>query len=104
VAVVSGRVVDDEGIVRDAGRRRGHWSRALNDFIGLHRTTPGPFALALKAHCVDEPCDALLLVETAFLRAAVELAQETVPRPLGQLLAATRGSTIDESPTPPCWK
>jgi hypothetical protein len=60
---------------------------SLNDFVGLNRTDPGPFALALKPHSLDQPCEALLIVDVNFLQAAIEVARASMPSSLPQLIA-----------------
>jgi O-antigen biosynthesis protein len=87
-AVVSGRVLDDRGTVLDAGRRAGRWAMALNDFVALNRTDPGPFALALKPHSIDQPCEALLIVDVNFVQSLIEVARAEMPSTLSQLITA----------------
>ena len=88
VAVVSGRVHDDQDVVIDTGRRFGSWSEGYRDFIGLRRTDPGTFALALKPHSIDVPSDVPMMVDTRFLLNALALAKERVPVRLAELLAS----------------
>ena len=88
VAVVSGRVHDDQDVVIDTGRRFGSWSEGYRDFVGLRRTDPGPFALALKPHSIDVPGEVPMVVDTRFLLNALALAQERVPARLAELLAS----------------
>ena len=92
VAVVSGRVYDDQDVVVDTGRRSGSWCDGYLDFTGLTRADPGPFALALKPHSIDVPGEVPMFVSTPFLLSA--LAQERVPVRLAELLAnaAAKGS------------
>ena len=87
VAVVSGRVHDEEDVVIDAGRRFGSWCEGYRDFVGLKRADPGPFALALKPHSIDVPSEALMLVDTRFFLNALALAQGGVPARLAEMLA-----------------
>ena len=88
VAVVSGRVHDNQDVVIDTGRRFGSWSEGYRDFIGLRRTDPGTFALALKPHSIDVPSDVPMMVDTRFLLNALALAKERVPVRLAELLAS----------------
>jgi glycosyltransferase involved in cell wall biosynthesis len=70
-AIVGGRLVDDHGIVVDAGLgRRGH--QVLPVYRGLPRTEPGAFALALKAQTIHAPAEGFFVGQRAFLRSAVE--------------------------------
>ena len=87
VAVVGGRVYDDQKVVIDTGRRFGPWSDGYRDFAGLLRTDPGPFALALKPHSIDVPVEVPIVVDRSFLCNALALTQERAPERLAQLLA-----------------
>ena len=88
VAVVSGRVHDDQDVVIDTGRRFGSWSEGYKDFAGLGRTHPGPFALALKPHSIDVPVEVPMVVDTRFFLHALPLAKEGGPARLAELLAS----------------
>jgi hypothetical protein len=70
-AIVGGRLIDDDGVVVDAGLgKRGH--QVLPVYRGLRRTDPGAFALALKAQTNYAPAEGFFVSEGAFLRSAVE--------------------------------
>ena len=70
-AVVGGRLVDDDGVVVDAGLgRRGH--QVLPVYRGLRRSDPGAFALALKAQTIHSPAEGFFVGHRAFLQSAVE--------------------------------
>ena len=70
-AIVGGRLVDDDGVVVDAGLgRRGH--QVLPVYRGLRRNDPGAFALALKAQTNHAPAEGFFVGDRAFLRSAVE--------------------------------
>ena len=70
-AIVGGRLVDEHGVVVDAGLgRRGH--QVLPVYRGLPRTEPGAFALALKAQTIHAPAEGFFVAQRAFLRSAVE--------------------------------
>ena len=70
-AIVGGRLVDDDGVVVDAGLgRRGH--QVLPVYRGLRRNDPGAFALALKAQTNHAPAEGFFVGHRAFLRSAVE--------------------------------
>jgi len=68
VEVVGGRVLDSSDVVIEAGRvciDQGAWT---DPFAGRLAADPGPFALALKAHCIDRPAAGLMAVRVALLR------------------------------------
>ena len=70
-AIVGGRLVDDDGVVVDAGLgRRGH--QVLPVYRGLRRNDAGAFALALKAQTIHAPAEGFFVGHRAFLRSAVE--------------------------------
>jgi hypothetical protein len=87
VAVVSGRALDERGTVLDAGKRAGRWATATNNFLGLNRLDPGAFALALKPHSIEQPCEALLIIDTEFLQSAIHVARTEISSSLSQLFA-----------------
>ena len=70
-AIVGGRLVDDDGVVVDAGLgRKGH--QVLPVYRGLRRNDPGAFALALKAQTIHAPAEGFFVGHRAFLQSAVE--------------------------------
>jgi glycosyltransferase involved in cell wall biosynthesis len=70
-AIVGGRLVDEDGIVIDAGLgRQGH--RVLPVYRSLRHDDAGAFALALKAQTVEAPADGFFIGEVSFLRAAID--------------------------------
>jgi hypothetical protein len=73
-ALVGGRLVDDDGIVLDAGlARTGH--RIVPVYRGLRRHEPGAFALALKGQTIHAPAEGFFVADRAFLRSASESVQ-----------------------------
>ena len=70
-AIVGGRLIDDDGVVVDAGLgRRGRLVTPV--YRGLRRNDPGTFALALKAQTIQAPAEGFFVGHRAFLRSAVE--------------------------------
>ena len=72
VEVVGGRVLDSSRVVIEAGRvciDQGAW---LDPFAGCPAADPGPFALALKAHCIDRPAAGLMAVRVSLLRDVID--------------------------------
>ncbi len=100
-AIVGGRLVDDDGVVIDAGlATRRH--RVLPVYRGLPRHDPGSFALALKAQTMYAPADGFFVADAAFLRSAVEsVRREGFSAPFAATigaLARTAGRRVVYSP------
>jgi glycosyltransferase involved in cell wall biosynthesis/SAM-dependent methyltransferase len=72
VAVVSGRILNARDVVVASGNVPDNLGRLLSPFEGLEKTDPGPFAMALKAHCILCPADGLFVARSAFLARALE--------------------------------
>src|SRR4029453_6288464 len=70
-AIVGGRLVDDDGVVVDAGGGR-RAPQVLPVYRGLRRNDPGAFALALKAQTNHAPAEGFFVGRRAFLWSAVE--------------------------------
>ncbi|MBA2353236.1 MAG: glycosyltransferase [Acidobacteria bacterium] len=68
VEVVGGRTLDASRCVIESGRvyvDQGTW---VDPLAGRSAADPGPFALALKAHCIDRPAAGLMVVRASRLR------------------------------------
>jgi O-antigen biosynthesis protein len=72
VAVVSGRLMNTNDVVVAGGSVRDNLGRLVSPFAGLRRTDAGPYAMALKAHCILCPADGLFVARAGFLRRAIE--------------------------------
>ena len=72
VAIVGGRLVNAADTVVACGTVPDMVGRLVSPIAGLASSDPGPFALALKAHCILSPADGLFMVRTAFLAQALE--------------------------------
>jgi O-antigen biosynthesis protein len=72
VAVVSGRLVNTADVVVECGSVPDSFSRLVSPFNGLAKTDPGPFAMALKSHCILSPAEGLFVARAAFLKRALE--------------------------------
>ena len=100
-AIVGGRLVDDDGVVVDAGLgRRGH--QVLPVYRGLRRNDPGAFALALKAQTIHAPAEGFFVGHRAFLQSAVEsVVRDGFSAPFAATigaLASTAGRRVVYSP------
>jgi hypothetical protein len=82
VAVVSGRLLNAADVVVACGSVPDSLGRLVSPFDGLRRTDAGPFAMALKAHCILCPATGLFAARAAFLGRALER------RPTGLALSA----------------
>jgi glycosyltransferase involved in cell wall biosynthesis len=72
VAVVSGRLVSGAGTVVECGSVLDDLGRLISPFAGLGAADPGPFAMALKAHCIVSPAQGLFVARRSFLERALE--------------------------------
>ena len=95
VAVVSGRLLNAADIVVACGSVPDSLGRLVSPFEGLRRTDAGPFAMALKAHCILCPATGLFAARAPFLERALErrpagLALSALPHWLGASAIAER--------------
>lgn len=76
VACVSGRVIDPDGKVADACAV---WDgkRFVSPWRGRAAADPGDYALALKAHLVDAPCESIAFLRSAAIRPVLSVLEET---------------------------
>jgi hypothetical protein len=72
VAIVSGRLVNASGVVVACGSVPDEQGRLRSPFNGLKKGDPGPFAMALKAHCILCPVEGLFMVRAPFLASTVQ--------------------------------
>ena len=79
VAVVSGRLLNAADIVVSCGSVPDNLGRLVPPFEGLGRTDPGPFAMALKAHCILCPTTGLCAVRAPFLERALDRRPSDLP-------------------------
>jgi hypothetical protein len=79
VAVVSGRVMNSAGRVVDCGTVPDRFGRLVSPFNGLDRASPGPFAMALKPHCILRPADGLFILRASFVARALQNYAGTMP-------------------------
>ena len=95
VAVVSGRLLNAADIVVACGSVPDSLGRLISPFEGLRRTDAGPFAMALKAHCILCPATGFFAARAPFLERALErspadLALSALPHWLGASAIAER--------------
>lgn len=102
VAVVSGRVVSAAGRIVDCGTVPDRFGRLVSPFNGLDRASSGPFAMALKAHCILRPADGLFMVRASFAARALQKDLVTAsPTPIATAMAicaAAEGAKVVYSP------
>jgi hypothetical protein len=100
-AVVSGRVVNRDGRVIDAGTVPDRFGRLTSPFNGLDRTSPGPFALSLKAHSILRPAEGLFMLRASFVARAIEQHGAMSSMPIATAVAtwaAAEGARVIYSP------
>jgi O-antigen biosynthesis protein len=88
IAVVSGRLLDQDGRVLDAGRVWSPIGGLAAPCAGLNRAEPGPYAFALKSHTIVVPGSSLLVIDCDFLRRALQRDRDGALIPLNSWLAA----------------
>jgi hypothetical protein len=71
VTGVGGRVLDRSGVVVDGGGVFVDQGAIVDPFAGRAASDPGPYALALKSHRIDRPCDALFILRLGALQTAL---------------------------------
>jgi glycosyltransferase involved in cell wall biosynthesis len=99
VAVVSGRLVNDAGVVVSCGSVPDRFGRLVSPFAGLEHTDPGPFAMALKGHCIRCPAEGLFVARSAFLARAMEARPTALELPIWLgACAVSQLATIAYSP------
>jgi hypothetical protein len=89
VGIVSGRLLNADDVVIDCGTVADSFGRLVSPFTGLAKTDAGPFAMALKAHCVLCPTEGLFVARATFLARALERQPPTLnPSQLSAWLGA----------------
>ncbi len=82
VGVVGGRILDEDGIIIDCCVPNA--SATAPSWIGMRRSAPGPYALALKPQTTSMVPDGLFVCRTDILKSALA---DPSPQPLGARIA-----------------